>query len=65
VPTNLLIVGGMLMPNPTLKAVIFWQWANQSLNGGLVCASKNKQMLIDEARSLRQLLECQQEHRDV
>lgn len=33
VPTNLLIVGGMLMPNPTLKSVIFWQWANQSLNG--------------------------------
>jgi hypothetical protein len=21
------------MPNPTLKAVLFWQWANQSLNG--------------------------------
>lgn len=23
----------MLMPNPSLKSVIFWQWANQSLNG--------------------------------
>lgn len=35
VPTNLIIVGGMLMPNPTLKGVLFWQWANQSLNGKL------------------------------
>ena len=33
VPTNILIIGGMLMPNPSLKGVIFWQWANQSLNG--------------------------------
>lgn len=24
------------MPNPTLKSVIFWQWANQSLNGALM-----------------------------
>lgn len=35
VPTNLIVVGGMLMPNPTLKGVLFWQWANQSLNGKL------------------------------
>ena len=32
VPTNLLIVGGMLLPNPSLKSVVFWQVANQSLN---------------------------------
>lgn len=38
VPTNLIIVGGMLMPNPTLKGVLFWQWANQSLNGASVCS---------------------------
>jgi hypothetical protein len=23
---------GMLLPNPSLKSVIFWQWANQTLN---------------------------------
>ena len=22
----------MLMPNPSLRSVIFWQWANQTLN---------------------------------
>ncbi|GAA5833569.1 hypothetical protein JCM3766R1_002576 [Sporobolomyces carnicolor] len=42
VPTNLLIVGGMLMPNPTLKSVIFWQWANQSLNVCVNYANANK-----------------------
>ncbi|KAK0542818.1 Sideroflexin FSF1 [Tilletia horrida] len=31
VPTNLLVVGGMLGAN-TLASTIFWQWANQSLN---------------------------------
>lgn len=33
VPTNLVIVAGMLMPNQGIKQIIFWQWANQSLNG--------------------------------
>lgn len=33
VPTNLLIVGGMLMPHQGIKSILFWQWANQSLNG--------------------------------
>lgn len=33
VPTNLIIVAGMLMPNPSTASVLFWQWANQSLNG--------------------------------
>jgi hypothetical protein len=35
VPTNLVIVAGMLMPNQGIKQIIFWQWANQSLNGAL------------------------------
>ena len=41
VPTNLVIVAGMLMPNPSLKGVIFWQWANQSLNGAS-CPSSSR-----------------------
>lgn len=32
VPTNLLVVGGMLRPTNGLTATIFWQWVNQSLN---------------------------------
>jgi hypothetical protein len=32
----------MLMPNPSLKAVIFWQWANQTLNVAVNHANANK-----------------------
>lgn len=32
----------MLMPNPTLPAVIFWQWANQTLNVAVNHANANK-----------------------
>ncbi|BGP25572.1 Sideroflexin FSF1 [Rhodotorula toruloides] len=39
VPTNLVIVAGMLAPNPSLKSVIFWQWANQSLNAAYAAAT--------------------------
>ncbi|GAA6010685.1 hypothetical protein JCM10207_005797 [Rhodosporidiobolus poonsookiae] len=42
VPTNLVIVAGMLMPNPSLKSVIFWQWANQSLNVCVNYSNANK-----------------------
>ncbi|TNY24386.1 Tricarboxylate/iron carrier [Rhodotorula diobovata] len=42
VPTNLVIVAGMLMPNPSLKGVIFWQWANQSLNVAVNYSNANK-----------------------
>ncbi|GAA5994023.1 hypothetical protein JCM11641_000048 [Rhodosporidiobolus odoratus] len=42
VPTNLVIVAGMLMPNPSLKGVIFWQWANQSLNVCVNYSNANK-----------------------
>lgn len=42
VPTNLIIIAGMLMPNPSLKSVIFWQWANQSLNVCVNYSNANK-----------------------
>lgn len=32
VPTNLVVCAGMLMPNPSMRSVIFFQWLNQSLN---------------------------------
>ncbi|CAG8641201.1 2167_t:CDS:2, partial [Scutellospora calospora] len=32
VPTNLVVVAGMLMSNPSMKSIIFWQWVNQSIN---------------------------------
>lgn len=42
VPTNLLVVGGMLMPNPTLASIVFWQWINQSLNVAVNYSNANK-----------------------
>ncbi|ORX34068.1 mitochondrion protein [Kockovaella imperatae] len=42
VPTNLIICAGMLMPNPSLKSVIFWQWANQTLNVAVNFSNANK-----------------------
>ncbi|WWD00795.1 hypothetical protein V866_007731 [Kwoniella sp. B9012] len=43
VPTNLIYAqAGMLMPNPSLKSVIFWQWANQTLNVAVNFSNANK-----------------------
>ncbi|KAF6766850.1 Tricarboxylate/iron carrier [Kalmanozyma brasiliensis GHG001] len=42
VPTNLLVVGGMLMPNPSLAGIVFWQWINQSLNVAVNYSNANK-----------------------
>ncbi|GFZ47923.1 Probable mitochondrial transport protein FSF1 [Saitozyma sp. JCM 24511] len=42
VPTNLIICAGMLMPNPSLRSVIFWQWANQTLNVAVNFSNANK-----------------------
>ncbi|CDR39961.1 RHTO0S04e12574g1_1 [Rhodotorula toruloides] len=40
-PTSV-IFAGMLAPNPSLKSVIFWQWANQSLNVCVNYSNANK-----------------------
>lgn len=47
VPTNLLVAAGMLMPNPTVKSIMFWQWANQSVNVAFNYANANKTIEMD------------------
>ncbi|KAG1157099.1 hypothetical protein G6F37_007010 [Rhizopus arrhizus] len=42
VPTNMVLVAGMLLPNPSIKSIIFWQWANQSVNVAFNSANANK-----------------------
>ncbi|KAJ3121807.1 hypothetical protein HK098_003348 [Nowakowskiella sp. JEL0407] len=42
VPTNVLIVAGMLMPNPSTASIIFWQWTNQSINVAFNYFNANK-----------------------
>ncbi|ODO07774.1 hypothetical protein I350_03352 [Cryptococcus amylolentus CBS 6273] len=44
VPTNLMYVSlaGMLTPNASLKSIIFWQWANQTLNVAVNFSNANK-----------------------
>ncbi|GAA98086.1 uncharacterized protein L969DRAFT_22718 [Mixia osmundae IAM 14324] len=49
VPTNLFVVGGMLMPNPSMRAIIFWQWANQTLNVCVNYANANKSIEMSTA----------------
>lgn len=47
VPTNLLVVGGMLSPSNGLTATIFWQWVNQSLNVAVNYSNANKSVPMD------------------
>ncbi|KAI9203505.1 Tricarboxylate/iron carrier [Polychytrium aggregatum] len=42
VPTNVLIVAGMLLPNPSIASIIFWQWVNQSVNVAFNYFNANK-----------------------
>ncbi|KAL7415216.1 Tricarboxylate/iron carrier [Mrakia frigida] len=46
VPTNLIICAGMLTPNPSFRTLIFWQWANQSLNVCVNYANANKSIAM-------------------
>lgn len=46
-PTNLLIVVGMLNPANGLGATIFWQWVNQSLNVAVNYSNANKSVPMD------------------
>lgn len=42
VPTNLVVTAGLLVPNPSISTLIFWQIANQSINVGFNLANSNK-----------------------
>ncbi|CAG8665125.1 33591_t:CDS:2, partial [Racocetra persica] len=47
VPTNLVIAAGMLIPkNPSMKSIIFWQWANQSVNVAINYSNANKTTMM-------------------
>lgn len=41
VPINVLVCAGLVMPNPSVGATIFWQWINQSYNIALNHANRN------------------------
>ncbi|KAF9159492.1 hypothetical protein DFQ27_003240 [Actinomortierella ambigua] len=47
VPTNLLVAAGMLMPNPSVRSIMFWQWANQSVNVAFNYCNANKTTEMD------------------
>ncbi|BFY97893.1 hypothetical protein BsWGS_00933 [Bradybaena similaris] len=41
VPFGSFIVVGLLLPNPSLKQIVFWQWLNQSHNACVNYANRN------------------------
>ncbi|KAJ3172304.1 hypothetical protein HK101_011160, partial [Irineochytrium annulatum] len=47
VPTNALIVAGMLVPNPSTAAIVFWQVVNQSVNVAFNYCNANKSAVMD------------------
>jgi len=42
VPVNMIVVAGLLLPNPSTASIMFWQWANQSLNVAINYSNANK-----------------------
>lgn len=38
---GILQVVGLLLPNPSLKQIVFWQWLNQSHNACVNYANRN------------------------
>ncbi|KAJ3175195.1 hypothetical protein HDU87_006430 [Geranomyces variabilis] len=47
VPTNVAIVAGMLMPNPSTATILFFQWINQSVNVAFNYFNANKTTVMD------------------
>ncbi|KAI8806286.1 Tricarboxylate/iron carrier [Cladochytrium replicatum] len=47
VPTNVLIVAGMLQPNPSIAGIVLWQWINQSVNVAFNYFNANKTTKMD------------------
>ena len=41
IPFNAPILAGLLMNNPTIPQLIFWQWLNQSHNACVNYANRN------------------------
>lgn len=51
VPTNMAVIAGMLIPNPSTATLLFWQFTNQSINVmfNYHNANKSKPMSMTEA----------------
>ena len=41
VPFNAPILAGLLIPNPSMGQLVFWQWLNQSHNACVNYANRN------------------------
>merc|ERR1711916_224047 len=49
VPMNILICYFLVLPNPTMKSTIFWQWFNQSYNVAVNHCNRNASNPVDNA----------------
>ena len=48
VPFNTPIIAGLLMKNPSMPQVLFWQWLNQTHNACVNYANRNATKVIAE-----------------